>query len=960
VAVGGYGRRELAPFSDLDVVLVHADSVDASEIAAAVWYPLWDSGALVDHSVRAFSEMTRAAATDLRVAMGLLNARHLAGDPVLTLQLRSVLLAQWRREARRRLPELRGSWSPGASGPASWPTQRFPTSRSPPGACATRRSCGRCGHWLVDVPHTDLERSRRQLLDVRDALHTVAARSTDRVAPELWTDLGLALGITDGVAAQRHVRQIGSRITHLSRLTWRRVDAVLDRPRGAASRRPNLQPLAPGLAASRGEVVLDGGVDPARDPLLLLRAAALAAEGDLLLSPPTVARLVRECPRPEEPWGEDARNLLTRLLAAGPGLLPVWETLDETGALAALLPEWERVRLLPHATTVHRFTVDRHLVETCIEAARLIRTVARPDLLFVAALLHDIGKGGRGDHSTAGAALTEQIARRWGFSEPDVRLVSALVRWHLLLVDVATTRDTEDPSTVAYVLERVTEVELLDHLVTLTQADALATSPRAWTAWRAALVDGLVQRVREELTGAAGSGAPARDPVGWGDSAEQEDVEVPASVQAGADLDLRVEPNGTGGRVTVTARDRIGLLAAIAGALGGERAGVLAARAWTQDDDAISVWDVDEPALDARRVRQAVEAVLEGRLDPARRLRRGGSPRLEPSVECGLRRRARPRCSRCAPTTALGWSTACARHSRPGRIRAVGARRDPRSPGGGRVLRAGVGCGGLERRAGGERCATPYDAPSGPGYPRRLNLLAARDAARGLPPLQDLRGLTPTCSPLSPTARRHLQEPPRARAGSPRPTSTPPRGDPHRLLEADVALPWSSSSSRGQGAARGRGQPGADPAQQVIKIVNEELVTILGGETGGCASPRRRRPYHLRPPPGRRQTTWRPSCAVAQGQGSRRMLVAADLQRPNASPSSRSTGAGRVRSSPRAGQRRGRPGPSRPGSSSRRASARRRHRRHRGRLGHRRRADAAGGDIRDAVRPTRSSSSSTR
>ena len=111
VAVGGYGRSELAPYSDLDVVLVADDDVDARRSGAEqVWYPLWDSGTKLDHSVRTFTGMLEAAAGDLRVALGLLDMRHLAGDPNLTLRLRSAVLAQWRRTAKDRLPELR-DWS---------------------------------------------------------------------------------------------------------------------------------------------------------------------------------------------------------------------------------------------------------------------------------------------------------------------------------------------------------------------------------------------------------------------------------------------------------------------------------------------------------------------------------------------------------------------------------------------------------------------------------------------------------------------------------------------------------------------------------------------------------------------------------------------------------------------------------------------------------------------------------
>ena len=153
--------------------------------------------------------------------------------------------------------------------------------------------------WLVDVPHVELERSRMALLDVRDLVHDLAGRATDRIAPELWTELGAALapqlGKADARAAQVHVRELGRRITHLSRLTWRRVDDALARPAHVGARRPSLTPLAEGVALAANEVVLDGRARPAEDPALLLRAAAEAAERDVVLAPPTAARLAREC-----------------------------------------------------------------------------------------------------------------------------------------------------------------------------------------------------------------------------------------------------------------------------------------------------------------------------------------------------------------------------------------------------------------------------------------------------------------------------------------------------------------------------------------------------------------------------------------------------------------------------------------------------------------------------------------
>jgi len=618
--VGGYGRKELAPFSDLDIVLVHADGRDVSEMAPKLWYPLWDAAPSLDHSVRAESEVTAIASADLRVALGLLDARHVAGDHTLTLKLRTNILAQWRRDARSKLPELeelvrsRGT-RVGELGHASIPDLK----ESLGGLRDATVLNALVMTWLVDVPHADLERCRQQLLDVRDVLQATAGRATDRVAPEHWAPLAEGLGLGDAEAAQRLVRQIGRRLTHLSRLTWHRVDAVLAKPSGVAKRAPKLETVAPGVAVASEEIVLDRGTDPTHDPLLLLRASAEAAERGLMLAPATAARLTRDCPAPGEPWNAEARNLFTRMLAGGRGLLAVWETLEETGALAKVLPEWENVRLLPHASVVHRFTVDRHMVETCIEASQLIRRVARPDLLMVAALLHDIGKASLLDHSVAGEPIALEAARRMGFSDEDAATIAGLVRWHLLLPDVATTRDLEDPSTVEYVAARVPDPGMLELLEVLTVADARATGPKAWTAWRASLVHDLARRVRRVQAGVAYT--PEYD----------ESVLIPSSVKEGR-IDLAVSSDPEGSRVTVVAHDRVGLMAAVAGAFAVQRVSVLAARAWTQDEFAVSVWDVDDPHLDAAILRTRLEAVVSGSLDPAARLRRKEGS-LEPAVQ---------------------------------------------------------------------------------------------------------------------------------------------------------------------------------------------------------------------------------------------------------------------------------------------------------------------------------------
>lgn len=606
VAVGGYGRSELAPHSDLDVVLVHDDDVDLGELGSTLWYPLWDSGRRLDHSVRSMGQVLDAA-TDLRVALGLLDARHLAGDPGLSLRLRTTMLADWRRQARTRLPELRQMTRKRHEVTGELAHASVPDVKEAEGGL---RDAGVLkaieASWLVDASTPALEAARQMLLDVRDEVQDLSGRPSDRVAPEMWGPLAERLGLADAGAAQRHVRSLGRRIAHLSRLAWRRTDAVVARPTGEKGRRtPALERIAPGIALSRGEVVLDAGTVPADDPTLLLRAAAEAASRDAVLAPATAARLVREGAELPVPWPAAARDALVRLLASGPGLLPVWETLDEIDGIETFLPEWEQIRLLPHASAIHRFTVDRHVVETCAEAGALIRGVRRPDLLLVGALLHDIGKGSVHDHSVAGEPLARKIVARMGFTDLDAEVVASLVRWHLLLARLATTRDPDDPATTAELLTHVPDAASLELLRALTEADARAASPAAWTSWRASLVDRLVTRAGHAL------GAEIAHPV------PTESLPVPDAVRRDPSaVAVEVTSHEVGATVTVVAADRVGLLADVAGGLAALRVPVHAARAWAQVDAdgewGVSAWEVPDAYLDATVVRERIRRVVEG------------------------------------------------------------------------------------------------------------------------------------------------------------------------------------------------------------------------------------------------------------------------------------------------------------------------------------------------------------
>lgn len=621
VAVGGYGRSELSPFSDLDVVLLHDPTVPeqrVQEIAESIWYPLWDAKIDLDHSVRDTEQMRETAQKDHRAAMGMLDARTVAGDGGLVLALRSHVLADWRREARRRVAEVRDAREERIERFGWLAHTAVPDLKESGGGLrdgVVLRAL--VATWLVDVPQAEAEHLRSELLDVRDALHTVVGRRVDRLSPELIVDVADRMG-RDPEELDLHVRNVGRRMAHLSALTWRRIEDVIDPAlaRRVGTHTARIEPLGPGVGRLDDEVVLRGDADPAHDPVVALRAAATAAHEGLPLGSSTAARLARDLGDLPEPWPEEARRLLVDLLTAGPGLVAVWDELDYAGVIDRWLPEWAAIRLRGSSSPVHRFTVDRHSIETCVAATALRRDVGRPDLLAVAALLHDIGKGRPGDHSEVGEPMALEIARRWGFSEKECRTISRLVRWHLLLPTIATRRDIEDPSTAANVAEIVKKASFLDLLAALTEADARSTAPSAWSSWRRGLVQGLVAKTHHALDGAAEDPDPDTY-VGW-----PEGVELPrAGVLKADDIRVSVEDHHGGSLLTVVTADRPGIAAQVAGGLALQGLAIRSVRLVAVGDAAASLWEVTRPDLDAAALRERLRPVLAGEVDLPARLR---------------------------------------------------------------------------------------------------------------------------------------------------------------------------------------------------------------------------------------------------------------------------------------------------------------------------------------------------
>jgi len=593
------------------LLLLNGGRDDIAGIADRIWYPVWDSGAELDHAVRTVPQARRVARTDLKVALGLLSARHVAGDPDLTERLRAGALEDWRAAAPTRLAELHAAHDERARTSGELAFLLEPDLKEARGGLRDVHAIQAvAAAWVAPAPGPKVRTAYEQILDARHALHEITGRRLDRLVLEEQDEVARALGLLDGDVLLRMLAGAARTIAYAVDHAFRQSDRLTSRPGGGRRlrRRPaERRPLADGVVEQDGEVVLARAADPASDPPLVLRAAAAAAQAGLPLAPRTLDRLT-ECPPLPVPWPAAARDALLSLLGAGHAAVGVWEALDTEGLVTALIPDWERVRNRPQRNPLHTYTVDRHLAEAAAHAAALTREVARPDLLLLAALLHDVGKGWPGDHSVTGEVVARDVVRRIGLPAADVELVASAVRLHLLLPMVATRRDLDDPVTVKQVATAVGSRALLELLHALAIADGLATGPAAWNDWKATLVADLVRRVEAVL-----DGEPMPEP------APLREDQLALAAEGG--------PAATvlGSEVTVVAPDRPGLLWRAAGVLASHRLAVRSANATSVGATAVSVFDV-EPEFgdppDATLVAADLRRMLKGQLDVEDRLDR--------------------------------------------------------------------------------------------------------------------------------------------------------------------------------------------------------------------------------------------------------------------------------------------------------------------------------------------------
>jgi [protein-PII] uridylyltransferase len=619
MATGGYAGSVLAPGSDIDVVLLHpAKTADARvlEVAERLWYPLWDGGVKLSPSAHTVKTLLALADDDLVTATSILRVRCLAGNAAQVRQVQHDAREQWRKRSSYWLQKL-----------YAVSQERWAHSGEVASLLEPDLKDGRGGlrdhdvlRWALAVerdeivaalesPMDELAAPAEMLLTARCELHRVTGRTTNVLLLEDQDAVAEAMGFADADVFMRRLSGSARAIDWASGRFWRRVERLISRSsRGASSHK--LPDPIPGVEIVGDEVDVSPLADFA-DQSLVFRVAAAAARVGAPLSRHALLTLSANVGDAGERWTERTRRAFVSLLGSGQQMVATVEALEQYDLFSLFLPEWRHVRSLPQRNAFHTYTVDRHLLKTVANATELVRDVARPDLLLVGALLHDIGKGYPGDHTEIGLGLVERILPRMGFSEDDAAVIISLVQHHLLLPETAMRRDLGDPRTAANVADAVGDPLRLELLHALTEADSLATGPSAWSAWKETLVDQLVAAVSEHFRG-----EPRR--------AHVPDVGVRFAdlvnlVRQDGELHTEHEEVGDFFVLRVATMDQPGLFAKVAGTLAMHGVDVLSADVWTSLD-AIAVEEfqlVPSPsgAPNFERIHHDLVDVLIGRID---------------------------------------------------------------------------------------------------------------------------------------------------------------------------------------------------------------------------------------------------------------------------------------------------------------------------------------------------------
>lgn len=551
VAVGGYGRGELAPYSDVDILflLPYKLTPNGEQIIEYMLYTLWDLGFKVGQSTRSVKECLRQAKADMTIRTALLEARYIWGDQKLFQEMKQRYEAELhtetaefieaklaeRKERHRRLGDSR--------------YQVEPNIKEGKGGLRDLHSLFWLAKYIYRVDDlaklvalgvfseeesARFARAQNFLWTVRCHLHYATGRPEERLTFDLQSEIGHRMGYTDHAGSRgverfmKHYFLIAKDVGDLTRIFC----AVLEDEQRRKPRLPfhifgaERKKMIEGFQVEGGWINLSAESAFQDDPVNLIRIFRVAQAHGLDIHPKAL-RLITQSLRLVDARLRDhpeANRLFLEILTARSGVEIALRRMNEAGVFGRFIPDFGRVVAQMQYDMYHVHTVDEHTLIALgilnkLEAGELIReapvatsvagSISSRRALYMAVLLHDIAKGRGGDHSVLGEKVALKLCPRLGLTPEETEQVAWLVRWHLLMSDTASRRDIEDPKTILDFVERVLSPERLKMLLVLTVADIRAVGPNTWNGWKAALLRDLYHAAMDVMSG--GLVAEARD-----------------------------------------------------------------------------------------------------------------------------------------------------------------------------------------------------------------------------------------------------------------------------------------------------------------------------------------------------------------------------------------------------------------------------------------------------------------
>lgn len=535
VAVGGFGRGELHPHSDVDLlILVDEHGPQQTQIEQFIAL-LWDIKLDIGHSVRTVHECQQRATDDLTILTALMESRLIAGDETLLKAMTAKIEPEnlWPSDAF-----FRAKWDEQKSRHSKFADTEYnlePNVKSSPGGLRDIQTIG----WIAQRHYGDIQgedlielgfltadeleilyNGRAFLSRVRYALHMISGREEDRLLFDHQRELASLFGFEDSdkrLAVEQLMQQYYRwvlAISNLNELLMQHFDQVILYAGGDADIR----------GINDRFQVRNGYIEVRSDQVFLQTPSALLEVFVICGNDPDISgvhsgtiRLLREhCHLIDDAFRASAENrqLFMDIMAAPHQLSRQLRRMNRYGILGAYLPEFGKIVGQMQHDLFHIYTVDAHTLEVVQNlrrflvpefrerfpvTSRVVSRLPRLDLLYVAGLFHDIGKGRGGDHSELGAVDAQRFCEQHGLNEYDTELVTWLVQNHLYMSGVAQRKDISDPEIIADFARMVGDQNHLDYLFALTVADINATNPTLWNAWRGSLLRQLYTETKRAL-----------------------------------------------------------------------------------------------------------------------------------------------------------------------------------------------------------------------------------------------------------------------------------------------------------------------------------------------------------------------------------------------------------------------------------------------------------------------------